>query len=78
MHGIARVAGRKDRGPQAEEINCKCQTFFFFFLSLTGQKETNHKCQIFSPLLYTKLKGYFLNFCVATTTPGSTRTFLKP
>ena len=50
-----RVTGRKARGPQAEEIGCKCQTFF---LSLKLQEETN-KCRIFFPLLYTKLKGGF-------------------
>ena len=32
-----RVTGREARGPQAEEIDCKCQTF----LSLKWQKETN-------------------------------------
>ena len=40
-----RVTGRKARGPQTEEIGCKCQTFF---ISLKQQEETIYKCQISS------------------------------
>ena len=57
-----RVTARKARGPQVEEIGCKCQMFFFLF-SLNQQEKTTHKCQIFFPLFYTKLKGgLFYNF----------------
>ena len=64
-----RVTGRKARGPQAEEIGFKCQTFF---LSLKLQEETN-KCQIFfSPSLYKIKRRFLLKFCVAMMTPGST------
>ena len=38
-HGfLMRVTGRKARDPQAEEINCKWQTSFFFFLLYTKLK----------------------------------------
>ena len=57
---IERVRGKKARGPQMEEIVCKCQTLFFFNLSLKRQKETNYKSQIIFSLLYAKLKeGFF-------------------
>ena len=36
-----RVTGKKARGLQTEEIDCKCQTFFYLFLK--WQEETN-KC----------------------------------
>ena len=44
IYGIGRVAGRKARGPQVEEMDCKCSP-----LSLKWQEETNLKCQIFFP-----------------------------
>ena len=58
-HSVSdRVTGRKSRGPQVEEIGSKCQ-MFSLSLSLKQQEKTNYKCQIFPPLLYTKLKGSF-------------------
>ena len=53
---IERITGRKARVLQTEEIHCKCQIVFYFYLKL--QEETNYKCQIFF-LLHTKLKGGF-------------------
>ena len=52
-HRSERVTGRKARGPQTEEIGCKCQTFLSL-LSSRG-KQTS---RIFF-LLYTNLKGGF-------------------
>ena len=39
LNASERITGRKARGLQAEEIGCKCQTFFN--LSLKQQEETN-------------------------------------
>ena len=47
-----RATGRKDRGLQTEEVDCKCQTFFISLLS-GRRKQTS---VIFCPLLYTNLK----------------------
>ena len=72
-----RVTGRKARGLHTEETGCKCQTLFS--LSLKEQEETNYKCLIFfPPSLYKIKRRFLLKFRVAMTTPGSTRTFLKP
>ena len=65
-----RVTGRKARGLQMEEIDCKSQ--MFFSLSLKWQEETNYKCQIFPPSLYTFIKRFLLKFHVAMMTPSST------
>ena len=62
-----RVTGKKARGLQTEEIDCKCQTFFISFLS-DRRKQTSAR---FFPLLYINFKSFFLKFCVAMT-PGST------
>ena len=48
---IERVTGRKARGPQVEEIDCKCQTFFppsLYIISIQNlqarlQQYLNHK-----------------------------------
>ena len=48
-----RVTGRKARGPQTEEIGCKCQTFLSL-LTAGG-----NKLEICFFLLYTNLKGDF-------------------
>ena len=73
LDGTETVTGRKARGLQTEEIGCKCQTFF---LSLKQQEETNFKSQMFFPSLYEIKRWFPLKFCVAVTTPGSTRTKL--
>ena len=64
-----RVRGRKTRGLQMEEIECKCQTFDG---EIKQQEETNYKCQIFFPSLHKIKSRFLLKFCVAMTTPGST------
>ena len=51
-----RVAGRKARGLQMEEIGCKCQMFFIFFLSRKRKQTTSVR---FSSLLYTNIKRGF-------------------
>ena len=51
-----RVAGRKARGLQTEEIGCKCQTFVISLLSGRRKQATSVS---FFPLLYTDLKGGF-------------------
>ena len=51
-----RVAGRKARGLQTEEIGCKCQTFVISLLSGRRKQATSVS---FFPLLYTDLKGFF-------------------
>ena len=38
---IERVTGRKARGPQMEEIGCKCQTFFLSLLSGRRKQTSN-------------------------------------
>ena len=48
---IERVTGRKARGPQVEEIDCKCQTFFFSLL-VSRRKQTTSVRHFFSPSLY--------------------------
>ena len=72
-----RVTGRKARGLQTEETGCKCQAFFSSLLS-GRRKQTS--VRFFSPSLcfspyfpFSKFKRrFFLKFCVAKTTPGST------
>jgi len=46
--GSERVTGRKARVPQVEEIDCKCQIFFFFPLLYTKLKGEGNG----SPLQY--------------------------
>ena len=56
------------RGPQADEIGCKYQTFF----SLNQQEETNHKCQtFFSPFSIQNLKE------IAQNVPGMQETWVQ-
>ena len=52
MHGIERVAGRKARGPQAEEIDSKCQTFFFFLSLLRGRRKQTTSVRYSPPSVY--------------------------
>ena len=70
-----RVTGREVRGLQTEETGCKSQTFFY--LSLKWQEETKLCVSDFFPPLYKIKRRFLLKFCVAMTTPGSTRTSLK-
>ena len=51
-----KVTGRKARGPQTEELGCKCQMIFISLLS--GRREKATSVRFFS-LLYTNLKGFF-------------------
>ena len=59
---IERVTGRKARGSQVEEIDCNCQTCFFF---LKWQEETNCQTCLFFVCLFVcfpfsiQLKGDF-------------------
>ena len=63
--GFERLKGRMARGPQVEEIDCKCHRLHVFSLSLKQQEETNYKCQTFFPPSLYKIKRFLLNFCVA-------------
>ena len=69
-----RVTARKARGPQVEEIGCKCQMFFFF--SLLAGKNNPQVSDFFPPFLYKIKRRFILQFCVAVTIPGSTWTWL--
>ena len=54
---IERVTDRKARGPETEEIGCKCQTFFLSLLS--GRRKQTSNIYIYIPLLYANLKRGF-------------------
>ena len=56
LFSVERVTGRKARGPQTEEIGCKCQTVFLSPFS--SRRKYTVSIRFFS-LLYTKLKGDF-------------------
>ena len=53
-HPIERVTSRDARGPQAEEIDCKCETFFFPLLS--GRRKQTTSVRLLLPLLIQNLK----------------------
>ena len=72
IYGIGRVAGRKARGPQVEEIGCKCQMFFSFLL-ISRRKQTT-SVRFFPPFLYKINRSFLKKICVAVTIPGSTWT----
>ena len=62
-----RVTGRKARGFQTEEIDCKCQTFFSL---LSGRRKRTSN--IFFPSLYKVKRRFLLKYCVAIMTLGFT------
>ena len=65
--GFERVTGRKSRGPQTEEIGCKCQTFFISLLSGRRKQTTSVKFFPFAILCCHDETWFHLNL-----------TFLKP
>ena len=56
LFSVESVTGRKARGPQTEEIGCKCQ---IVFLSLFSSRRKQTISVRFFSLLYIKLKGDF-------------------
>jgi len=66
--GLERVTGRKARGPQAKEIDYKCQTFFLS--KAAGGNKLKWQTFLF-PSLYKIKRRFLLKFCVLMTTPGS-------
>ena len=65
--GFERVTGRKIRGPQTEEIGCKCQTFFLSLLSGRRKQTTSVKFFPFAIVCCHDETWFHLNL-----------TFLKP
>ena len=65
---LERVTGRKARGPQAKEIDYKCQTFFLS--KAAGGNKLKWQTFLF-PSLYKIKRRFLLKFCVVMTTPGS-------
>ena len=54
-----RVTGRKARGPQVEEIDCKWQTFFLLSSQAAGRNTAGGRRSLVFPSLY-KMKRRFL------------------
>ena len=68
---LERVTGRKAGGPQAKEIDYKCQTFFLS--KAAGGNKLKWQTFLF-PSLYKIKRRFLLKFCIVITTPGSTWT----
>ena len=66
--GTERVTGRKARGLQMEELGFKGQTFFLSLLSIWRKQSS----VTFFPFSTNFKERFFLKFCVAVMTPGST------